>query len=415
MLARVRRLLALSMTIALLASGFFPPAAAPRAAAGWTVNRLGYGVIASWGQEGAASIMGFNWQKHLLYWKDYQPSPAAEPDFSAFAPLVESARQHGMHVLVRVDEPPAWANGGAHNAPPTDPATFGRFLGKAARYFKGKVDAWEIWNEPNVAYEWGGTSPNADTFAELLRAAYVEIKTADPAAVVVMGGVSTTGGDFEDLNPPPSHIGDLGYITRLARASQRLGPLFDALGSHPYGGPYPPEQDYTIDNTTTPVGLYFRRPELQREAWYRVTGQWLPVWITEFGWITDWGMGCQWDSHPQGRNAQKVTEQQQADYLVRAFTYARQHWSDWVGPMFVYNLDKALDTPIGQCDLNIPRYFSLIKPNGLESAAFTALKWMDKPGLDCITLTALPPADVRVTALPYRASLPAVLNVRAGC
>ena len=60
-----------------------------------------------------------------------------------------------------------------------------------------------------------------------------------------------------------------------------------------------------------------------------------PMWATEVGWLheSDYDMGPYFEWH-------KVTAQQQADYLVRAFQYAERTWP-WMGPMFVFNHDHS--------------------------------------------------------------------------
>ena len=60
--------------------------------------------------------------------------------------------------------------------------------------------------------------------------------------------------------------------------------------------------------------------------------------IVEFGWTSD----------PRGDSPyhwHAVTEEQKADYLVRAFRYARENWSPWVGLMTVVYLADPSWTP----------------------------------------------------------------------
>ena len=58
--------------------------------------------------------------------------------------------------------------------------------------------------------------------------------------------------------------------------------------------------------------------------------------ILEIGWTTD-------PIHPEYA-WHAVTEQQQADYLVRAYQYAYEHWSPWIGLMSMLTLaDPDLD------------------------------------------------------------------------
>jgi hypothetical protein len=54
------------------------------------------------------------------------------------------------------------------------------------------------------------------------------------------------------------------------------------------------------------------------------------VAILEFGWTTD-------PIHPEYA-WHAVTEQQQADYLVRAYQYAYDHWSPWISIMSALTL-----------------------------------------------------------------------------
>ncbi|MDP2659905.1 MAG: cellulase family glycosylhydrolase [Dehalococcoidia bacterium] len=340
------------------------------------VRGIGYGVISEPSRQDSVADLGFAWVKYLIYWKDAQPQKGGTVSFDPYDDWVNSARARGLRVMLRVDDPPSWATGSREkNAPPLNDNDLAEFMYQLALHFKGRVEAWELWNEPNLNYEWGYQRPDPAKFARMLRAVYPRVKAADPQTLLIVGGLSTTGGDFDDTGNE-GHIGDLGYLKALAQAGAQG--FFDAIGSHPYGGPYPPEQDYEINNTTTPVGLYFRRAELQHEAWLRATGQDVAIWVTEFGWIQDFGWNCTWADagSPWGRQAQKVSPQQQADYLVRAFQYAQAHWP-WMGPMIIFNLDKALDTPAA-CDNNYERFFGILNPNGSPTPAYTALKAMSK-------------------------------------
>jgi hypothetical protein len=97
----------------------------------------------------------------------------------------------------------------------------------------------------------------------------------------------------------------------------------DAVGAHPYGGPY----SYDVpDGKGLP---FFRRAELQRQIMVENGDADTPIWATEFSWLAR-VEGCDYGEH----NPWTVTAQQQADYLVGAFEYADQNWP-WMGPMFV--------------------------------------------------------------------------------
>ena len=110
---------------------------------------------------------------------------------------------------------------------------------------------------------------------------------------------------------------------------------FDAYGFHPYGYASAPEQDPA--QVTEHNGLTFRRAEAHWALMKQFGAQGKQMWATEFGWLLDpatEGATCNWPEV----NWQKVSAQQQADYLLRAYRYARANWP-WMGPMFVWNFD----------------------------------------------------------------------------
>jgi hypothetical protein len=61
------------------------------------------------------------------------------------------------------------------------------------------------------------------------------------------------------------------------------------------------------------------------------------VAVLEFGWTTDLvNPAYSWHA---------ITEQQQADYMVRAYQYAQAHWSPWIGPMIALSIASPFYTP----------------------------------------------------------------------
>jgi hypothetical protein len=82
----------------------------------------------------------------------------------------------------------------------------------------------------------------------------------------------------------------------------------------------------------------------------------------EMGWTTD--------SRPNSPYAwHAVTPEQQADYLVKAFEYAKANWSAWAGPMVV------LYIPEPEWTANDEQYYwSITNPDGTARPAYNALK-----------------------------------------
>ena len=49
-----------------------------------------------------------------------------------------------------------------------------------------------IWNEPNLAFEWGYRQPNPQDYVRLLQAVYQPVHTANPNVTILAGGLAPT-------------------------------------------------------------------------------------------------------------------------------------------------------------------------------------------------------------------------------
>ena len=105
-------------------------------------------------------------------------------DFSKFDALVDGARAHGFRVQLTITGPaPAWATKG-HTVSTRDPSVkeFTRFTTLVAKHFKGKIDRYSIWNEPNW-YTWlSPAKTGAAQYRALYTAGYTAIKKTDRKA-----------------------------------------------------------------------------------------------------------------------------------------------------------------------------------------------------------------------------------------
>lgn len=260
---------------------------------------------------------------------------------------------------------------------------WGQHWGAVAAEYKDCIDAYEIGNEPNLAWEWGLGNPDPVAAVEVLRIAYTNIKAADPGAVVVAPAMSPTGS-------VPPEIESVWDDRRFLRAMYEAGakPYFDALGAHPFGFKYPPETDPEsiyydpnepdYPNNPDPVdGLSFRRVEQHRAIMEEFGDTEKQIWATEVGWILDPPGYCYSLYDWRSRWWQRVDLETHGDYLRRAFEYAAEHWP-WMGPMLVFNLDfSRVNQNPGQ-DCNPMGWHSIVDPYGTSRPAFIQLKYMAK-------------------------------------
>ena len=149
-------------------------------------------------------------------------------DWSLVDRMVDAAVSNRLSVLATLNSPPAWAVAPGQQqvaGRPASAAVFGEFAGAVAAHFRGKIAAYELWNEPNAA-AFFAPAPDPAGFVDLLKAAYPAVKAADPAAIVVTGGLAPII-DFSTVT-----MDAVKFVRAMyAAGAQRF---FDALGYHPY-------------------------------------------------------------------------------------------------------------------------------------------------------------------------------------
>jgi hypothetical protein len=244
-------------------------------------------------------------------WSRIQPAPPPAPlDFSRYDELVDQAAAHDIRLTAILDYGVDWAAAAAPSGddryPPDDPATFAAFAGAAAGRYRDRVQAWEVWNEPNNSLS-GFWKPEPDPagYARLAKAAAAAIARADRKATIVTGGLAPT---FDLL----LYQRDWGFFTEASKAERRWFRRFDAAALHPYTllqAP-PPEQDNLPLGPSVPHQIADFRDRLTESHATR-----LPLWVTELGWHTAPDSGV--PGFPPG-----VSEEDQARFLVRATVLA---------------------------------------------------------------------------------------------
>ncbi len=302
---------------------------------------LGYGVqLAEAKNMDLAVRNGFTWAKHDL-------NIRKNMNFLTNADnLLSDLRKSGTeHVLLKLI---VWDEQGLPDAPrtPEEVTTFANNAAEVATFIRNhygslyKTIAYEVWNEPNLNWEWEG-NPDPVEYVTLLRATSDAIRQADPEAIVVSGAPSP-GGDYDDLK----------FLEGMY-ANGAKG-LMDAVGSHPYGGPWPYDHPTGVDPATGNGYSYFRKAEAQRAIMEKYDDFGSQIWATEFSWLA--GLpNCDFGEHTPWQ----VTIQEQADYLVAAYEYAHLNWP-WMGPMFVV-YDFAISGRYDRC--HPAAGYSILRPD----------------------------------------------------
>ena len=215
-------------------------------------------------------------------WADLEPARDAW-NFAQADLAVAKAQSYGIQVLGILGACPTWANGNRpFNYPPTDIEAWKNYVSNVCTRYKGQVTAWEIWNEENIHGFWL-PSPDANAYVALVKQTTPQIRAADPAATVVMGGVA-------GLDP--------NYLDNCFKAG--VADYVDAVAYHPYPEAltfmnYTPQESncrYIVSWLRWLISTYTTKP--------------IQIWLTEFGWTSCTGT-------PPG-----VSEATQAAYLLRS-------------------------------------------------------------------------------------------------
>ncbi|MBI5834183.1 MAG: hypothetical protein HZB16_17960 [Armatimonadetes bacterium] len=131
-------------------------------------------------------------------WDALEPKPG-EWNFGRLDYYVEHVRRNapGTRVVMTLGITPNWAaEAGARGAyggkaaPPTDPATWRRYVRTLAERYRGRIHCWEPWNECDYGGFFNG-GPAA--MLPLARIAYEELKAVDPRNTVLTPNVTRAG------------------------------------------------------------------------------------------------------------------------------------------------------------------------------------------------------------------------------
>jgi GH35 family endo-1,4-beta-xylanase len=293
-----------------------------------------------------ASEAGFDAVVQVFSWLEIEPTREEwhweYPDF-----VVRAAEHYGLDLIVRLDGLPAWAaEEAAAGQADSLSDDYAVFAGTVAQRYRGQIRGYIVWNEPNLAREWGGRPPDPAAYTDLLRQAYEAIKAADAEATIVSAGLASTNHQDDEA------MDDRLFLEDMYQAG--AGAYFDALGAHPYGFAYPPDDPRGAHDGLNLARLLDLRAIMETHG----DGD-EPIWVTELGWTTA-GVGeGSWLT---------VTPQQQADYLTGAWHRALTDEMAWLQVFTVWNLSQGLPPTDEMAG------YSLLDESGEPKPAYHALR-----------------------------------------
>lgn len=255
----------------------------------------------------------------------------------------------GRRVVGLLINTPHWAssNGESTGVPhglwlsPDDPGNlWATFCRQIAEHYRGRIDDWIIWNEPDIwnpgveTFTWSGS---VEEFYQLQKTAYVAIKRSNPGATVALPGL-TYWWDHQYGRPQFfQRFLDLAAADPSAPANNWY---FDVATLHLYN---------------EPAGL-FRVSRLYHNLMQQ-RGFDRPIWIAETN-------VAPWDdpANPLWAGNFRATLDEQAAYVIQAFAAGLASGADRLS---VYSMADGDVPPGGE-------QMGLIRADGSARPAFTA-------------------------------------------
>jgi len=331
--------------------------------------------LAKIGFESNNTSGGGAWIRQQIPWQDHMNRDGSIA-WGEMDRVVEAASAKGVKLLFSIVRAPGWATvDGGHGMPTkANFSRFGQFMSAMAERYKGRVHAYEIWNEQNYAVENGGVVADAPFYVDLLVAGYDAVKSKDPNAIVVSGSPTPT-----ETNKRNVAFSDLDYLRAMFR-DPRFRTHMDVVGVHPAGTLNAPDslpqpnrpQNGVCDGWNGNTEFYFRRLEQIRDIMVQENLGDRQMWVTEFGWATQ-------NNTPGYEYGQCNTADEQAQYTRRAIELARYNYAPWVGAMFVWNLNFAVTWGSAGNPQHEQASFGILNPDWSPRPAFTAIQNMPKP------------------------------------
>ena len=352
----------------------------------------------------AMHASGLVWLRQPISWAELEPEPGQfnwQP-LDRIIDVVTTFNQQStqptnnppnFQLIAVLQDTPPWARPANTplSTPPTELSDFGAFARAFAARYGNWINHYQIWDQPNLSAFWGDTFVDSDAYADLLREASLNIRTANPEAVILTAALAAT------LEDGPLNLNELTYLDQLYQVNANR--WFDVVAIQPFGLWTKP-----LD-APAPDQLNFRRAELIRQIMLNHGDGDTPIWATGFGWVA---LPADWSGQPSPWSNDLPSVQ--APRTAVAIDHARRHWP-WLGPMLAARWDAvglAADDPArGFALTETPEILTVIE-TATETSAFpgrypaTHPSGHPSPGWRfAITLADIPSEAPRTLTIPF--------------
>jgi hypothetical protein len=275
--------------------------------------------------------IGFGWVKRQVVFERGTPDQRA---------LIDQIHAAGMKLLIGAVGDRARVN---------QPDYQREFAAGLAELARQGADAIEVWNQPNLDREWGGSDTNLvnpESYAAMLRVAYPAIKAANPKTLVIGANMAATG--YFGGNCTPGGCDDKPYLERLYSAGAAA--FMDCQGVQSLSHPHGPDRR----EGGNPGGHYSWYFEPTLDVAHNSMDK--PLCIMFLGYATKDGIR---DSMPPGFGwADRVTLAKQAEWSARSVEIVRRRTDVQLAIFYNWNFRAWYDSGDPQSA------YSLVRPDG---------------------------------------------------
>ncbi|HTV60709.1 MAG TPA: cellulase family glycosylhydrolase [Verrucomicrobiae bacterium] len=249
----------------------------------------------------------YGWRLSHANWFELEPQKG-QWKFDHLDQLVAMAEQHDSKILMTFEYPPRWASsnpdapgdwGTGTTGPVRDMDDWETFVRTVATRYRGKIHAYELWNEPDRQKSWLGDTA---TLVQMSREAYKTLKGVDPSVTVV--------------SPSATYPNGTKWLAEFLQEGG--GESVDVIGYHFYTGSVgsmePPEAAVPIIQSVRKVMAEYHAEDK-------------PLWNTEAGWLGS-------ESYPAD---------EASGYVARAFVL---NWAAGISRFYWYGWDPHKDMNI---------------------------------------------------------------------
>ncbi|AVE03025.1 cellulase family glycosylhydrolase [Pseudomonas palleroniana] len=282
--------------------------------------------------------LGLQWVRLDLHWDQLEPAEG-QYQVATLDQLVGNLQTNQLKSVFYLVGSAPFATTAPPGAPyqdqypPKNPDVFANRMALLSQRYPS-VDAWQVWNEPNLLGFWRPVADPAGYF-NLLTATTNALRTVNPDKPVVAAGMAF-------LSEMPNGKTMLSALSTLG-----VNRLNTVVSYHPYN---------QLPEGNDPANLDFVAKTQALNQSLRAEG-------VKTLWSTEWG----WSNYPGPKEAQDlITRQQQADYVVRR-----------VALMSAMDFDKIFLFTLSDLDQRASvrdQSYGLLDINANPKPSYTALK-----------------------------------------